>query len=77
MTSTADSLLPQPFAGRDALNLDDPVQYWTSSAYSFNGQTGTWYADFSLNQDPGGVEVFLSNTTPIPSAMVRLVRTLR
>jgi hypothetical protein len=72
------SLLPGTFASKDVLS--PPLQYWTSSSYSFPSPNtpGTtllkhWVVDFQLGLDLGGVEL----VEPDLLSLVRLVRTMR
>ena len=68
--STDRSLMQAPFATIDVPDVSNPLQYWTSSAYTETTPGNVWIVDFSLVNDWGGAELVPTNSM----AFVRLVR---
>jgi hypothetical protein len=65
--NAGNSLFPLEFARLDVLDVNRPLQYWTSSSADPVGLT--WMVDFTTQGDPGGIEAIPSNS----QALVRMV----
>ena len=75
--NTQGSLLPAPFANKDRLDTNLPLQYWTSSSSTASTPPKLWIVDFSFSFDRGGVFLiapYESSPQDPTRALVRLVR---
>lgn len=75
--NTQGSLLPAPFANKDRLDTNLPLQYWTSSSSTASTPAKLWIVDFSFSFDRGGVFLiapYESSPQDPTRALVRLVR---